>query len=180
METPKSTGRSSLLAPRSDTSKVRPSNLRQRLFSPDSGVGISPPTRIPQTELETPANHRHFRRNVDCSPMTGRGRVRCSRGNSEGLRNNQSPGNGWKKFWLIWVVILVVTMSLIVIAWTYFPNNRVVQKSQEYVMGGLFAVAMILVLTGALKVLFHYFSKKSSNENIKRTPVNSDSPSTSL
>lgn len=174
METPR---RTSQLAPMS--SKVGQSNVRQRLFSPDSGIGNSPATGIPQTGKEISTDYRSNRRSAGSSPITRQSRVRCRRGNLVN-DNVQNKGNGWKKFWLIWAVILVASTSLIAIAWAYFPNNKVVQKSQEYVMTGLITVVLILVSTGLLKVLFHCFSKKSLETDIQIWPENNDDPGYSL
>jgi hypothetical protein len=49
----------------------------------------------------------------------------------------ESTMNQWGKFWLIWMSFLAVCSACVAFARIKFPENKVVQRSQEYVMAGL-------------------------------------------
>jgi len=167
METPRSSGRR--------TSKVGQNYLRNRLFlSDDSGIGNSPTTGIPHAYSETVPDIRHRRKVGHSSPISSPGRVHKEL-HVDGQRGNK--GNGWKKFWLIWVSFFAVSSSLVATAWTYFPENKVVQKSQEYVMTGLIVILTLVVLTGILKLIFQAFVPRENLNDCHQTwPDNDEDP----
>jgi len=62
-------------------------------------------------------------------------------------------------------------------AWTYFPENKVVQKSQEYVMTGLIVILTLVVLTGILKLIFQAFVPRENLNDCHQTwPDNDEDP----
>ena len=144
---------------RGKTSTQVGQNLRNRLFTQDdSGIFNSPTTGIPQAYSETTPDIRHRRRIGQCSPIDGQGRVH------ELSNLRESKGKGWKKFWLIWAILLTVSSSLVAIAWTYFPENKVVRKSQEYVMASLIVIIAVVILTGILKLIFQVLVSRNRTE----------------
>lgn len=160
MDTPR-TRRTSTQVP--DQSKVGQNYVKRTcLFSPnDSGLGNSPTTGTPpNVHTETTPGIR-FRRN------TGQGSPR----NNVGRRVQQSEVergnvNSWRKFWLVWVGLLSVCSGLVAVVWIYFPNNKVVQKSQEYVMFGLLALIGLIVFTIVSKLIWHSIvSSRGSRDN---------------
>ncbi|CAC5366409.1 unnamed protein product [Mytilus coruscus] len=78
-------------------------------------------------------------------------------------------GNGWKKFWKIWVSLLTLSRGLVATAWIYFPNNRVVQKSQEYVMIGLLVIIGLLICTIVLKFIWNSVLNGQKIDNAPQT-----------
>lgn len=43
---------------------------------------------------------------------------------------------GW--FWSVWICLFVVCSGRVIFVWMYFLENKVVRRSQEYIMTGLF------------------------------------------
>ena len=74
----------------------------------------------------------------------------------DGVESSVGSGSGWSRFWLIWVSIFVACSGCVMFAWVYFPQNKVVQKSQEYVMVGLLSVISVWVFTIMLKLVWQY------------------------
>ncbi|CAG2254916.1 unnamed protein product [Mytilus edulis] len=130
METPRRTTRTSTQAP--TLSQVRQNCSRNQVFSPaDSGFRSSPATgrTLNDIHMETMPEVR-YRRNIGhCYPRKNHYRVIQEMSNTE-----KDGGNGWKKFWQIWIILLTLSRGLVASAWIYFHNDRVVQKSREYVM----------------------------------------------
>ncbi|CAC5419000.1 unnamed protein product [Mytilus coruscus] len=150
METPRRKIRTSTQAP--TLSQVRQNCLRNQIFSPaDSGLDSSPATgTLHDVHTETMPDVRYRRRIGHCSPRNNQDRAVQEMSNTE-----KDGGNGWKKFWQIWVSLLNLSSGLIASAWIYFPNNRVVQKSQEYVMTGLLVIIGLLTCTIVLKLIWN-------------------------
>jgi hypothetical protein len=73
----------------------------------------------------------------------------------EEIRNSTSTVKSWKKFWLVWVGLLMVSSGLVAVLWTYFPDHKVVQKSQEYVMIGLLLIIGLIVSTIVMKLTWN-------------------------
>ncbi|CAC5386204.1 unnamed protein product [Mytilus coruscus] len=152
METPRRTIRTSTQAP--TLSQVRQNCFRNQLFSPaDSGLVNSPATgTLNDIRTETMPEFRYRRRIGHCSPRNHHYRVVQEKSNTQA---EDDSGNGWRKFWLIWISLLSLSSGLVAVAWIYFPNNRVVQKSQEYVMIGLLAIICLIISTIVLKFVWN-------------------------
>ncbi|CAC5364671.1 unnamed protein product [Mytilus coruscus] len=150
MEIPRRTIRTSTQAP--TLSQVRQNCLRNQIFSPAaSGLSSSPATgTLHDIHTENMPDIRYRRRIVHCSPRNNQDRAVQEMSNTE-----KDGGNGWKKFWQIWVSLLTLSSSFVASAWIYFPNNRVVQKSQEYVMIGLLAIICLIISTIVLKFVWN-------------------------
>ncbi|CAC5418119.1 INPP5B_F [Mytilus coruscus] len=150
METPRRKIRTSTQAPM--VSQVRQNCLRNQIFSPaGSGLGSSPATgTLHDVHTETMPDIRYRRRIGHCSPRNNQDRAVQEMSNTE-----KDGGNCWKKFWQIWVSLLTLSSGLVASAWIYFPNNRVVQKSQEYVMIGLLAIICLIISTIVLKFVWN-------------------------
>ncbi len=150
-------------------SQVGQSKIRTRLFSPDSGIENSPTPGVPRVGVEAMSSSRYNRRIEQCTPFPAQGRA--SEEGEHGTNNEEK--SSWLRFWLIWAILLTLTGSLVIVIWTYFPQNRVVQKSQEYVMTGLIATFVFVVLSGIVKVVFQCFMlRKTSRINNQTTSVN--------
>lgn len=161
METPRTTPvRISSRAPM--TSQVRQNCFKNRMFSPgDSGLGSSPATGTPYNiHTETLPGVRFRRTTRPCSPGETLGRAV-----QEEIRNSTSTVESWKKFWLIWVGLLTVSSGLVAVTWTYFPDHKVVQKSQEYVMIGLLSIIGLIISTIVMKLTWNsvLFVQKPGN-----------------
>ena len=120
METPRTTPvKISSWAPM--TSQVRQNCFKNRLFSPgDSGLGSSPDTGNPYNiHTETLPGVRFCRTTRPCSPGKTLGRAV-----QEEIRNSISTVKSWKKFWLVWVGLLMVSSDLVAVLWIYFPDHR--------------------------------------------------------
>ncbi|CAG2205336.1 unnamed protein product [Mytilus edulis] len=150
METPRRTTRTSTQAP--TLSQVRQNCFRNQVSPADSGLGNSPATGRTLNDFHTETMPEVlYRRNIGhCYPRKSHYRVIQERSNTE-----KDGGNGWKKFWQIWVILLTLSSGLVASAWIYFPNNRVVQKSQEYVMIGLLVIIGLLICTIVLKLIWN-------------------------
>ncbi|CAC5388061.1 unnamed protein product [Mytilus coruscus] len=107
---------------------------------------------------------RYCRRIRHCSSRNNHYRVVQEMSNRE-----KDGGNGWKKFWQIWVSLLTLSSSLVATAWIYFPNNRVVQKSQEYVMIGLLVIKGLLICTIVLKIIWNSVLNGQETDNAPQT-----------
>ncbi|KAK3107358.1 hypothetical protein FSP39_012691 [Pinctada imbricata] len=151
METPRITRRTPARA--SMPSEVRNFNSsRTRLFSPaDSGIYTPPSPRTPfGVHVEKKPGDPNTRKYGQASPMNNhRGAVRDR---VDGVEY----GSGWSRFWLIWVSIFVICSSCVIFAWNYFPDNKVVQRSQEYVVVGLLSVISLMIFTIMLKLVWQY------------------------
>lgn len=139
METPRIMRRSSTRAPRSVG--VRQDNCRSRLFSPaDSGVEVSP---FPMTPLDAhsgkKADNPNFRKFMHSSPRSYQSMEVV------GAVNGLETKCSWGWFWSVWICFLVVCSGCVIFVWVYFPENKVVRRSQEYVMTGLFIIIGLLV-----------------------------------
>ena len=137
-------------------SEVRHYHYRNRLFSPDdSGFGRSPATGTPRDiHTETMRGMPYRRRAGQSSPRDAPGRdVQEDNHMTETVIDKR---NSWRKFWLIWVGLLSVCSGMVAVAWVYFPNNKVVQRSQEYVMSGLLVIIGLIVFTIVFKLIWHY------------------------
>ncbi|CAC5403280.1 unnamed protein product [Mytilus coruscus] len=157
METPRRKIRTSTQAP--TLSQVRQNCLRNQIFSPaDSGLGSSPATgTLHDVHTETMPD---IRRIGHCSPSNNQDRAVQEMSNTE-----KDGGNGWKKFWQICVSLLTLSICLVASAWIYFPNNTVVQKSQEYVMIGLLAIICLIISTIVLKFVWNFVISGYKTEN---------------
>ncbi|CAC5401303.1 unnamed protein product [Mytilus coruscus] len=149
METPRRTIRTSTQAP--TLSQVRQNCLRNQIFSPAaSGLSSSPATgTLHDVRTETMPDIQYRRKIGHCSPRNNQDRAVQEMSNTE-----KDGGNGWKKFWQIWISLLTLSSGLVASAWIYFPNNRVVHKSEEYVMIGLLAIICLIISTIVLKFLW--------------------------
>ncbi|CAG2204506.1 unnamed protein product [Mytilus edulis] len=165
METPRRTTRTSTQAP--TLSQVRQNCFRNQVISPaDSGLGSSPDTGRTLNDIHTETMPEvRYRRNIGhCYPRKNHYRVIQERSNTE-----KDGGNGWKKFWQIWVILLTLSSGLVASAWIYFPNNRVVQKSQEYVMIGLLVIIGLLICTIVLKLIWNFVLNGQETDNAPQT-----------
>ncbi|VDI13691.1 Hypothetical predicted protein [Mytilus galloprovincialis] len=148
METPRIMRRSSTRAPRSVG--VRQDNCRSRLFSPaDSGVEVS---SFPMTPLDAhsgkKAGYPNFRKFMHSSPR------RYQSMEVVGAVNGLETRCSWGWFWSVWIFFLVVCSGCVIFVWVYFPENKVVRRSQEYVMTGLFIIIGLLVSTVGIKIVW--------------------------
>jgi magnesium-transporting ATPase (P-type) len=66
----------------------------------------------------------------------------------------ESTMNQWGMFWLIWMSLLAVCSACVAFAWIKFPENKVVQRSQEYVMAGLLTIMGVMIITIFLKLIW--------------------------
>ncbi|CAC5409428.1 unnamed protein product [Mytilus coruscus] len=107
---------------------------------------------------------RYRRRIGHCSPRNNHYRVVQERSNTQSDR-----GNSWRKFWLIWISLLTLRSGLVAVAWIYFPNNRVVQKFQEYVMIGLLTIICLIISTIVLKLAWNFVISGYKSENTAYT-----------
>ncbi|CAC5395809.1 NIPA [Mytilus coruscus] len=107
---------------------------------------------------------RYRRRIGHCSPRNNQDRAVQEMSNME-----KDGGHGWKKSWQIWVSLLTLSSGLVASAWIYFPNNRVVQKSQEYVMTGLLVIIGLLTCTIVLKLIWNSVITGYKSENTAYT-----------
>ncbi|VDI02625.1 Hypothetical predicted protein [Mytilus galloprovincialis] len=62
-----------------------------------------------------------------------------------------------------------VRIGLVATAWIFFPNNQVVQKSQEYVMTGLIVLKGLLVCTIVLKLIWNFVLNGQESDNAPQT-----------
>lgn len=60
----------------------------------------------------------------------------------------------WGWFWSVWICFLVVCSGCDIFVWVYFPGNKVVRRSLEYVMTGLFMIIWLLVSTVGIKIVW--------------------------
>ncbi|VDI33638.1 Hypothetical predicted protein [Mytilus galloprovincialis] len=126
--------------------------LRNQVSPADSGFSSSPATGSTLNDIHTETMPEvRYRRNIGhCYPrkiiieLSRRGAIR--------KKTEEMVG---KKFWQIWVILLTLSSGLVASAWIYFPNNRVVQKSQEYVMIGLLVIIGLLICTIVLKLIWN-------------------------
>ena len=135
-------------------SEVRRSSGRTRLFSPpDSGVVVSP---FPRTPLGTRTGKKSggpYWKVGHSSPKSYQGLEDQGRGGDSEIYSRCE--SGWFKFWLVWISLLVLSGGCVVSAWVYFPENRVVRRSQEYVMTGLLVMVGLLMSTIVLKLVWN-------------------------
>ncbi|CAC5407655.1 unnamed protein product [Mytilus coruscus] len=148
METPRIIRRSSTRAPRSV--EVRQDNCRSRLFSPaDSGVEVSP---FPMTPLDAhpgkKAGDPSFRKFMHSSPRSYQSTEVV------GAVNGLETKCSWGWFWSVWICLLVVCSGCVILVWVYFPENKVVRRSQEYVMTVFFMIIGLLVSTVGIKIVW--------------------------
>ncbi|CAC5386667.1 unnamed protein product [Mytilus coruscus] len=164
METPRRTIRTSTQDP--TLSHVRQNCYRNQPFPPaDSGFGSSPATgTLHDVRTETMPDIRFRRRIGHCSPRNHQDRAVQEMSNTD-----KDGGNGWKKFWQIWISLLTFSSGLVATAWIYFPNNRAVQKSQEYVVIGLLAIICLIILTIVLKLVWNSVISGYKSENTAYT-----------
>jgi type VI protein secretion system component VasK len=85
--------------------------------------------------------------------------------------------NQWGKFWLIWMSLLAVCSACVAFAWSKFPENKVVQRSQEYVMVGLLTIMGVMIITIFLKLIWHSCRRKSKKMSHGRRAVRYQCPS---
>ena len=167
METPRITSRRTpSQAPM--PSQVRQNFLRNRLFSPDdSGLGISPSPGTPRVRTENMPDVRYFRQTGQYSPGDGLGRVQEEMSNLGDFENQSNRNSGWKKFWVVWMSILMLSIGPVAVAWIYFPDNKVVKRSQENVMTGLIFIIVLVVSTSIFKLILQLsvFTRKAGSAN---------------
>jgi hypothetical protein len=85
--------------------------------------------------------------------------------------------NQWGKFWLIWMSLLAVCSACVAFAWSKFPENKVVQRSQEYVMAGLLTIMGVIIITIFLKLIWHSCRRESNEMSHGRRAVKYQCPS---
>uniref|UniRef100_A0A8W8LQR5 Uncharacterized protein n=1 Tax=Magallana gigas TaxID=29159 RepID=A0A8W8LQR5_MAGGI len=87
--------------------------------------------------------------------------------NSQGpsVQHMYIPKPSLKRILLIWVLFALIGCSLIVITWIYFPENKIVQKSQENALTSLVSVASAVLLVIVLRVVWKYGGPSLLNTN---------------
>ena len=75
----------------------------------------------------------------------------------------ESTMNQWGMFWLILMRLLAVCSVCVAFAWIKFPENKVVQRSQEYVMAGLLTIMGVMIITIFLKLIWHSCRREMSH-----------------
>jgi hypothetical protein len=75
----------------------------------------------------------------------------------------ESTMNQWGMFWLILMRLLAVCSVCVAFAWIKFPENKVVQRSQEYVMAGLLTIMGVMIITIFLKFIWHSCRREMSH-----------------
>ena len=53
--------------------------------------------------------------------------------------------------------------AILIYAWIKFPENKVVQRSQEYVMAGLLTIMGVMIITIFLKLIWHSCRREMSH-----------------
>ena len=85
--------------------------------------------------------------------------------------------NQWGKVWLIWMSLLAVCSACVAFAWSKFLENKVVQRSQEYVMAGLLTIMGVMIITIFLKLIWHSCRRESNEMSHGRRAVRYQCPS---
>uniref|UniRef100_K1PHR8 Uncharacterized protein n=1 Tax=Magallana gigas TaxID=29159 RepID=K1PHR8_MAGGI len=75
------------------------------------------------------------------------------------------PKPSLKRILLIWVLVALIGCSLIVMTWIYFPENKIVQKSQENALTSMVSVASAMLLVIILRVVWKYGGPSLLNTN---------------
>jgi hypothetical protein len=156
--------------------EVRKQSPRTRLFtSADSGIGRSPlPATPSDVQMERSPYTLSNRRGRYFSPMNDQ-TMEVNEAGDDDLAENTT--NQWGKFWLIWMSLLAVCSTCVAFAWIKFPENKVVQRSQEYVMAGLLTIMGVMIITIFLKLIWHSCCRESKEMSHGRRAVRYQCPS---
>ena len=155
---------------------VRKQSPRTRLFtSTDSGIGRSPLPATPlDVQMERSPHTLSNRRGRYFSPMNDQ-TMEVNKAGDDDLEENTT--NQWGKFWLVWMSLLAVCSAFVAFAWIKFPENKGVQRSQEYVMAGLLTIMGVMIITIFLKLIWHSCRRESTEMSHGRRAVRYQCPS---
>ena len=159
MDTPRITRRHSFQADM--PTKVRPDFSRSQLFTPDSGIGGTPSPRTPM-DIRTGGASRTVRQGMRVPTRMGDGRA-----------TEETDESRWSMFWFVWFAILALSCVCVAFTWAYFPENKIVQLSQEYVMKSLLAVIGATFLAVILKVIW-VICRREPRRSINPTDIRED------
>lgn len=77
------------------------------------------------------------------------------------------PKPSLKRILLLSVLFALIGCSLIVMTWIYFPENKIVQKSQENALTSLVSVASAMLFVIEIRVVWKYGGPSLLNTNNK-------------